>query len=160
MTGHVIHLNAEVAAGQDAVWSVLTDLAHADQILRSVQSVSVPDEGAYRLGTTWRESRAMFGHRGEEELHVIECDAPHRTIHETRLGHDTIRTAYALQTHASDLTKLLLTASVDMRERNRAESLIWDIWGGFSFGATRRMLVHDLEDIRVEAERRHGLTRS
>lgn len=161
MTGHVIHLSTEVAAGQDTVWSVVTDLAHADRILRSVSAVSVPDAGSYGLGTTWRETRSMFGHHGEEELHVTECDAPHRTIHETRLGHDTIRTAYSLQQHAVDRTRLLLTANVDMSERNRAEELMWNVWGGFSFEATRRMLEHDLEDIRAEAQRRHaGLTGS
>ncbi|KQY63951.1 MULTISPECIES: SRPBCC family protein [unclassified Nocardioides] len=156
MTGHVIHLNTEVEADPDTVWQVLTDLVHADHILRSVDSVELTSDGPYAAGTTWREKRTMFGHHGVEELEVTVAEAPHRTIHETRLGHDRIRTAYSLQSHTGERTKLLLTANIDIGERNRAESLMWNIWGGFSFDATRRMLTHDLEDIKAEAEQRIG----
>lgn len=153
MTGHVIHLHTEVEADRETVWSVLTDLAHADHILRSVKSVELLSEPPYDVGTTWRENRSMFGHRGDEELHVTESVPPERTIHETRLGHDTIRTSYSLQPHGPR-TKLLLTANVDMGERSSTGNLMWHVWGGFSFDATRRMLGHDLEDIKQEAERR------
>ncbi len=135
---------------------VLTDLVHADHILRSVESVELISDGPYGVGTTWHERRAMFGHRGDEELHVTTAEAPFRTIHETKLGHDRIRTAYSLQSHSGARTKLLLTANIDTAERNRAEALMWNIWGGFSFDSTRRMLNHDLEDIKSEAETRVG----
>ncbi|KRF17987.1 hypothetical protein ASG90_06620 [Nocardioides sp. Soil797] len=156
MTGHVIHLDIEIEAPPETVWQVLTDLPHADHILRSVKQVEPLGEPGYGVGTTWRETRAMFGHHGDEELHVVESVKPHRTLHETKLGHDRIRTAYSLQSHAGDHTKLLLTANIDTSERNRAEDLMWHIWGGWGFGATRRMLNHDLEDIRAEAERRRA----
>lgn len=153
MTGHVIHLNTEVGADPDTVWQVLTDLVHADHILRSVDSVELTSEGPYAAGTTWREKRAMFGHHGVEELEVTLAEEPRHTIHETQLGHDRIRIAYSLQPHPG-ITKLLLTANIDTGQRSKAETLMWNIWGGFSFDATRRMLNHDLEDIKAEAEKR------
>jgi len=156
MTGHVIHLSMEIDADQDTVWSVLTDLSHTADILRSVQSADRISDGPYDVGTSWHERRSMFGHKGDEELRVTESDPPRRTIHETQLGHDRIRTAYSLQPMPASGTKLLLTASVDMGERNAAETLMWNIWGEFSFESTRKMLRHDLEDIKGEAERRAG----
>lgn len=154
MTGHVIHLNTSIHATPEAIWGVLTDLPHAADILRSVTSAELLSEGEYDVGTTWREDRKIFGHHGAEELHVLESEPPRRTIHETKLGHDRIRTAYSLQRNPDGSTKLLLTATVDMAERSAAEKLIWNTWGNLSFESTKRMLQQDLEDIGREAERR------
>ncbi len=154
MTGHVIHLTTAINASPQVIWGVLTDLPHIADILRSVKSVELLSDGEYDVGTTWREERSLFGHRGKEELHVTESEPPRRTIHETKLGHDRIRTAYSLQSNPDGTTKLLLTATVDMHERSAREQFAWNTWGNFSFESTRKMLQHDLEDIGREAERR------
>lgn len=156
MTGHVIHLSTEITADQPTVWGVLTDLPHTPDILRSVRSVDRISDGDYGVGTTWHESRSIFGHRGDEELHVTESDPPRRTIHETRLGHDRVRTSYSLQPspHGDRETKLLLTASIDIHERRPGGNFLWNTWGNLGFESTKRMLAHDLEDIKAEAERR------
>jgi hypothetical protein len=156
VTGHVIHLGTTIEADQETVWGVLTDLPHVSEILRSVTSSEVLSEGEYDVGTTWREDRTFFGHHGTEELHVTESEPPRRTIHETRLGNDQIRTAYSVQPGYGGGTKLLLTATVDMHERNAAGNFVWNTWGNISFEQTRKMLVHDLEDIGAEAERRQA----
>lgn len=156
MTGHVIHLSTEIAADQETVWSVLTDLAHSSDVLRSVKSVDRISEGDYAVGTTWHETRAIFGHKGDEELHVTESEPPHRTIHETRLGHDRVRTSYSLQPspQGPGHSRLLLTSSVDVHERLPGGNLLWNTWGNIGFEKTRRMLAHDLEDIKGAAESR------
>jgi hypothetical protein len=156
VTGHVIHLSTTIEADQETVWGVLTDLPHVSDILRSVRSSEVLSEGEYGVGTTWREDRTFFGHHGTEELHVTESEPPRRTIHETKLGHDRIRTAYSVQPGYGGGTKLLLTAAVDMHERTAAGSFAWNTWGNISFEQTRKMLAHDLEDISAEAERREA----
>ena len=154
MTGHVIHLSQTIKARPEFIWDVITDLPHAADILRSVKSATLMTEGEYGVGTTWREDRTFFGHHGEEELHVTESEAPRRTIHETKLGHDKIRTAYSIQPTSDGSTKLLVTVAVDMHERTRAENLIWNTWGNITFEQTKKMLAQDLEDIAREAERR------
>lgn len=158
MTGHVIHLSTSINATAEAIWDVLTDLPHAADILRSVKSAELLTEGGYDVGTTWREDRSMFGHHGREELHVTESEPPRRTIHETKLGHDKIRTAYSIQPSSDGTTKLLMTVTVDMQERSKAEQLLWNTWGNISFETTKKMLSHDLEDIAKEAERRDSLS--
>lgn len=156
MTGHVIHLSTSIRATPQDIWDVLTDLPHAADILRSVKSAELLTEGPYDVGTTWRENRTFFGHHGEEELHVVESQPPRRTIHEVKLGHDQVRTAYSIQHNHEGTTKLLLTVTVDMRERTARENLVWNTWGNISFEATKKMLQQDLEDIGAEAERRAG----
>ncbi len=154
MTGHVIHLSTAINASPETIWGVITDLPHAAEILRSVKTTSLLSEGEYDVGTTWHEDRSFFGHNGDEELHVTESEPPRRTIHETKLGHDKIRTAYSIQPNSDGSTKLLVTAAVDMHERTRAENLVWNTWGNITFEATKKMLAQDLEDIAKEAERR------
>lgn len=156
MTGHVIHLSTSINATPEAVWDVLTDLPHVADILHSVKSAELLTEGEYDVGTTWREDRSFFGHHGQEELHVTESEPPRRTIHETKLGHDKVRTAYSIARNPDGTTKLLMTATVDMKERSKAEQLIWNTWGNISFETTKKMLAHDLEDIAAEALRRSG----
>lgn len=156
MTGHVIHLNTTINAAPEAIWEVVTDVAHAAEILRSVKSAELLTEGEYAVGTTWREERTFFGHHGTEELQVTECDAPRRTLVETKLDRDRIRTAYSIQPHSGRPTRLLVTAAVDMHERSQASKLAWNTWGNVSYEATRKMLQQDLEDIRAEVERRAG----
>jgi hypothetical protein len=156
VTGHVIHLSTAINASPEAVWDVLTDLPHAADILRSVKTAELLTEGEYAVGTTWREDRTFFGHKETEELHVTESEPPRRTIHETKVGHDKIRTAYSIQPSTEGGTKLLLTVTIDMSERTQRERLTWNTWGNISFEQTKKVLEHDLEDIGREAERREA----
>lgn len=152
MTGHVIHEYTIVDARPDTVWDVLTDLPRLADTLRSVKSVEA-DEG-YDVGTTWREDRTFFGHHGTEELVVTECEHGRRTVQETTLRHDTIRTCWRLRPTAEGATKLMVTVTVDVSRRTPFEQFAWNTWGGLQFEATRRMIRQDLDDIRTEAERR------
>lgn len=157
MTGHVIHLNTTIDASPETIWGVLTDLPHTAEILGSVKSAELITDGEYDVGTTWREERNFFGHHGEEELHVIESEPPSRTLHETRLRHDRIRTAYLIERTADGTaSRLLITATMDVSGRTKSELMRWNVLGRHSFESTRRMLIRDLEDIRIEAEKREG----
>ena len=78
MAGHIIYLNATLPAPPQVVWDVLTDVDNADQVFRSISDSELLTEGPYDVGTTWHEKRTMFGHHGEEELHVVECEAPRK----------------------------------------------------------------------------------
>ena len=96
MAGHIIHVHTTIPAPPEQVWDVITDVAHADQVLRSVSDTEVLTDGAYGVGTAWREKRTLFGHHGPEQLHVVEAEAPVRTVVEAEVGDDVIRTAYRL----------------------------------------------------------------
>ncbi|WP_203338153.1 SRPBCC family protein [Nocardioides limicola] len=162
MAGHVIHIHTTIPAPPEAIWEVITDVGRHADILRSVSHSELLTEGDYRVGTTWREDRTLFGHHGSEELHVVASTPPMRTQFETRLGHDTVVTSFTLtptpNSGASDgpETRLSMTTAVDMADRSKAAEFVWRVFGEFSYQATHRMLEHDLEDIRDEVVRRRG----
>ncbi len=156
MAGHIIYLNKTLPAPPQLVWDVLTDVANADQVFRSISDSRLLTDGPYDVGTTWHEKRTMFGHHGEEELHVVECEAPRKALVETRLGHDTVRTSYRLTPMGSesDHTRVAMTTTVATDDRTITEKLAWNFFGGFNHDRTRRMLEHDLEDLEAEVKRR------
>lgn len=156
MASHVIILNATIPAPPSVVWDVITDVGRADQIFRSVSGSEKLTEGPFDVGTVWHEKRTLFGHHGEEELHVVECEAERRAVVDTRLGHDTIRTSYRLtpQGTSGGHTRLAMTTTMIESDRTTAEKLAWQFFGGFSYERTRRMLQHDLEDLEAEVKRR------
>lgn len=156
MAGHIIYVHETVPASPAAVWEVITDVERADEVLRSVTDSHLVTEGELGVGSVWREKRSIFGHHGEEELHVVECNPPRRLLVETRLDRDTVRTAYSLTPAGGheDRTRLAMTTTVQMSGRTPVGNLAWRFFGGFSYDATRRMLEHDLEDITAEVARR------
>lgn len=157
MASHIIYLNAMLPAPPQVVWDILTDVDNADEIFRSVSGSKKLTEGPYDVGTTWHEKRTMFGHHGEEELHVVVCEAPSKTVIETRLGHDTVRTSYRLTpmgTGEHSQTRVAMTTNVATTDRTVAEKVAWNFFGGFSHERTRKMLQHDLEDLAAEVKRR------
>lgn len=156
MAGHIIHVHGTIPAPPEQVWEVITDIAHADDVLRSVSEPYLLTEGEYDVGTTWRERRTLFGHHGPEELQVVESEPPRRTVVEAEVGHDVIRTAYRLTPAGPDHrdTRLAMTTTVVMSGRSPMSRAMWAMFGGFSYDRTRRVLEHDLEDIEAEACRR------
>jgi hypothetical protein len=156
MAGHIIYVHATLPAPPAAVWDVITDVAHADRVFRSVHDSELVSDGPFGVGTVWREKRTLFGHRGEEELEVVECDPPMSLAVETRLRHDVVRTSYRL-TGFGDRARLAMTTSVHMEGRSAIERLAWKFFGGFSYEHTHRMFEHDLEDIAEEVRRRVGI---
>lgn len=155
MAGHIIHVHGTIPAPPEHVWDVITDIAHADTVLRSVRSCEVLTEGAYAVGTAWREQRNLFGHHGTEDLHVVEADPPRRTVVEAAVGDDVIRTAYRLTPDPDGgRTRLAMTTTVEMSHRSAVSRAMWAVFGGFSYDHSRKVLEHDLEDIEAEACRR------
>lgn len=156
MAGHIIYVHDTVPAPPATVWEVITDVEGADRFLRSVTGSHLMTEGDFGVGSAWRERRTIFGHHGQEELHVVECDPPRRLLVETRLGRDTVRTAYSLTPPGGhdDRTRLAMTTTVQMADRTPVGTLAWQFFGGFSYDASRRMLERDLEDITTEVARR------
>lgn len=156
MASHIIYLNTTIPAPPQVVWDVLTDVDNADQIFRSVSGSELLTEGPYDVGTVWHEKRTLFGHHGEEELHVVECEPARRAVVDTRLGHDTVRTAYRLTPTgpSQGSTRLAMTTTMIATERTTAEKLAWSFFGGFSYDRTRKMLQHDLDDLEAEVKRR------
>lgn len=160
MAGHIIYTHSTIKAPPEAVWDVITDVAHADSVLRSVTETEALSDGTYDVGTTWREKRNVFGHHETEQMHVVECEAPRKVVVEAEAGVDTIRTSYRLTPADPDnaSTRLAMTTTIEMRDRSAVSRAMWRMFGNFSFEHTRKVLEHDIEDIEAEAVRRSSAT--
>jgi hypothetical protein len=153
MTGHVIHLDRQIYATQDQVWSVLTNIGYSAQIIRSVNNVQLLDGGDdFGVGTRWREDRTLMGHHGTEELEVVEAQKPSHFALRTIRDRDVVTITYTL-TPLEQGTRLSLTLVDDMTARGAPSALAWSLFGEVSMHSTRRMLAHDLDDVANTAER-------
>ena len=94
MAGHIIHGHGTLSAPPEQVWDVITDVAHANDVLRSVSETELLTEGEYDVGTSWRERRTLFGHHGPEEMQVVESQPPLRTVVEAVAGPALTQQAY------------------------------------------------------------------
>lgn len=56
------------------VWSVFTDLESSPEHLSAVEDVVVLTDGPFAVGTTWRETRKMFGRTATEEMQVTALE--------------------------------------------------------------------------------------
>lgn len=56
------------------VWSVFTDLESSQEHLSAVADVEVLTDGPFAVGTTWRETRKMFGRTATEEMQVTALE--------------------------------------------------------------------------------------
>jgi hypothetical protein len=156
MAGHIIYTHSTIPAPPEAVWDVITDVAHADTVLRSVSAAEAAEPGQFDVGTTWRERRNVFGHHGMEDMRVVECEAPLKAVVEADAGTDTIRTSYRLTPADAERrsTRLAMTTTIEMKQRSAVSRALWRMFGTHSFEHTRKVLEHDLEDIEAEAVRR------
>lgn len=152
MTGHVIHLDRLIDATPDQVWRVLTDIEHSAETIRSVENVELLDgHTSFQVGTRWRENRTLMGHKGTEELEVIEAQEPSHFAVRTTRAKDVVTMTYTLSPLTNG-TRLSLTLVDDMHERGVGGAIAWALFGEVSMHSTRRMLEHDLADIASAAE--------
>lgn len=132
MTGHVIHVHTTTKAAPETVWDLLADPQRS-------------------IGQRNRDK--LFGHH-HVAPDVVESEPPRRLVEQTHAGHDQVTIAWSVQHAAHDETKLLCTATLDVRERSVGEKLKWNMFGEHGYNATRKALEADLAEICAEAERR------
>ena len=64
----------------DRVFKGLTQVEAFNEWMPNLVRIEVLTEGAFGIGTRWRETRKMFGKEGGELFEVTACDAEARTL--------------------------------------------------------------------------------
>lgn len=147
-----ITLTRSIAAPPSAVWAVLTDLDAAPETLRGVTSVERLDDGEYRVGTRWRETRVMFGKAATEEMQVVEAVPAQRTVVTAESGRARYRTIFEL-TPTSAGTDLTMEFSGVSGPLGAAAQLLMALAGPLAKRATTKAMRQDLDDIAAATER-------
>lgn len=138
----------------ERVWSVFTDLAASQDRLSAVEKVEVVTEGPFRVGTTWRETRKMFGRTETEEMHVTEVDDQvSYTVEATAQG-TTYRSRFDFTAQEPSGTRVVFTFTGETPGgvRKVVGAVLWPLLRGKVAKELRR----DLDDLAAYCERTRG----
>lgn len=145
-----VHVSHEIAVAPEVVWPILVGVDAWVETIEAIEAVERLDDGVgFGLGTTWRETRTMFGKKATEVMEVTEFE-------------EGVRYATFAESHGSkyysevrvDPTDEGCRLSMNFRgEAQTALTRIADVTIGRLFmGATRKALAKDLADIGAAAE--------
>ncbi|MFE5485883.1 SRPBCC family protein [Streptomyces sp. NPDC056527] len=143
-----------IAATPGPVWEALTDLKDLERVLSGVERVEVLTEGAFGVGTRWRETRRMMGKEATEEMTVTEAVPPDRyvTVADSHGMHYV--SEIALRPDGTSATTVRMTFSASPAEGSRMGFLA-KLLSGLGSKAVSRALAKDLDDVAASVERRH-----
>lgn len=140
-----IEVSRHIAAEPDRVWAAIADVANSAQMLSAIESVQmVAGSSPVEVGTTWRETRGVFGRSATEEMRVTWID-PGRSY--------TVRAHSSGTDYESTLTVdqapdgALLTMTFAARATTAASRLMLAMLGWVVRGSTRKSLEQDLADV-------------
>ena len=151
MSGHTIVLEQTSTATVDRVWSVLTDLAGAAEVLSGVQRIEVLSPGPYAVGTTWRETRSMMGKSETQEMTVAVVQPPNRTVVTAEAAGVHYTTEFTLRSIGNG-SLIRMEFSGEQPEASLASKITWAVFGRLGAMITKRVMAADLRDIAAAAE--------
>jgi hypothetical protein len=145
-----LNVSREIAADPIAVWSIVVGMDGWVEAIGAIEAVErLDDLEGFGLGTSWRETRTMFGKKATEDMEVTEFE-------------DGVRYGTSAESHGSkyyseirvDPTDVGCRLSMNFRaEAQTASARIADATLGRLFmRATRKALAKDLADIGAAAE--------
>jgi uncharacterized protein YndB with AHSA1/START domain len=140
-----IEVNRHIAAEPERVWAAIADVANSAHVLSAIESVQImAGSSPVEVGTTWRETRTVFGRSATEEMRVTAVD-PGRsyTVRAHSSGTDYESTLTIDQ--APDGT--VLTMTFGARATTPASRLMSAMLGWVVRGSTRKSLEQDLADV-------------
>ena len=144
-----VKVERDVGASPALVWGVITDLDHSADVISGIIKIERLDDGSgFEVGTSWNETRKMFGREATELLEVSHIE-PGRsyTIEATGPGVRYV-TVMAVEPTAGGT---LLSMSFE----GHATSVVAKIGaflGRFFQGKMRQLIEQDLADIAAAAE--------
>ena len=151
MAGRELTVKRLVHAPPEAVWSALTDLSAAPEILRGVSRLELLEGSGYDVGTRWRETRRLFGMEESQTMEVADCDPPRSTVVTSRSAGVEYRKVYDLEP-VDDGTLLKVCFGASHPDPNLLQRLTAALFGHVGAAVTTRLLTQDLADVGARAE--------
>ena len=145
-----VTVQRNIAAPPERVWSVITDLPGSPQNITSIDAVDIVEGDGFDVGTTWNETRTMFGKSVTERMEVTAIDEPNSYVVES----DSRGTHYVSTfTLAADGDSgSVLTMSFSGEPSGTASRLFASVMARMFASATRKAIEQDLADIAAAAE--------
>ena len=139
-----------VDASSDRVWQVVTNIDAWPDVITGIKSVErLDDSTGFVVGTTWRETRVLFGKEATEEMSVTAIDEGSSYTVEAE-SHGAHYTSVINLDQNGDGTDLSM--SFGAKTTGFFAAVMSKTIGKAFEGSTRKALEKDLKDIATAAE--------
>lgn len=152
MTSRTVVVERRIAAAQGTVWEALTDLRGMAQVLSGVSKTEVLTDGAFDVGTRWRETRRMFGKEATEEMRVTASEPPERYVAEAESHGTHYVSEWALRADGPATTTVRMTFTAE--PAGGFTGLLAKVLGGVGARAVSKAIAKDLDDVATVVEGR------
>jgi hypothetical protein len=150
----IVEAQVTINGSKAAIWAVITNIENASNTIGSIQKVEVLEKPEHGLvGFKWRETRTLFGKTATEEMWIT--DAAQNEFYKTRAeSHGFIYTCtLSISAHNGSSS---LTMTHDSRPQGFVAKLLSFPMGLLFKGIMKKVLLQDLNDIRVAVEHQGG----
>ena len=146
-----LDISRDVSAPADVVWTIMTDLENAADTISAIQAIVILSEPQeFNVGTTWRETRTMFGKQATEEMTVTQVDPGISYVVEAE-SHGA-RSTTIMQVVAPGESSSRISTSFDAEPTGTMAKFMTATVGKLFQSATRKAFARDLDDIAAAAE--------
>ena len=145
-----MEVSRDTTASQASVWSVLIDLENAPDVIAGIDAVEIlTSDQPFGIGTTWRETRTMFGKSATEEMRVTSVDEGRAYTVESESSGTTYTSEMRVEpTDAGSR----ITMSFSGEPSGSMAKFFASTVGKLFESGTRKALEQDLADIAAAAE--------
>lgn len=146
-----IHVSREVNAPASVVWGLITDLEGSVDTISAIEKVEIlSGDGAFGVGTTWRETRTMFGKKATEEMEVTEVAEGESYVVVARPDSANYRTVMAVVSTGEGSSTVSMEFGAD--PKGTFTRLMGATVGKMFEGKMKKAIATDLDDIAAAAE--------
>ncbi|MEU9732010.1 SRPBCC family protein [Streptomyces sp. NPDC048002] len=153
MTSKSVTVERRIAVPRETVWAALTDLVGMERVLSGVTKVEVLSDGAFGVGTRWRETRRMFGKDATEEMWVTRCEAPEGYVVEAESHGSHYVSEWELRADGPETTTVRMTFGASSTGGG-IMNVLAKVMGPVGARAVRKAIEKDLDDVAAALEGR------
>lgn len=144
--------SVEIAAPPEAVWRVIADIHNAANVISGIKEIQVLEEptGPGIVGLKWKETREWMGKDAVEVIWITDASAP--SFYDTRAESHGCIYQSKLQLEPNQ-AGTRLTMTFDCQPETFGARAMWFLTGWMAKKAVGKMIVQDLNDLKVAIER-------
>ena len=146
-----IQVSRHVNAPASVVWRIITDLEGSVDTISAIEKVEILSEDAsFGVGTTWRETRTMFGRKATEEMTVVDVIAGQSYVVEADPDSANYTSVMAVASTGEGSCTISMEFGAD--PKGTFTKLMGATVGRMFAGSMKKAIAADLKDIASAAE--------
>ncbi len=148
-----IKLSRTVNAPAAVVWATITDMDAWTTVISGITSVERLDDGTtFDVGTSWRETRTMFGKEATEDMAVTELVEGESYVVEADSNGAHYRSVFTVEADGNDVSTIRMTFAGE--PKGVVSQVMAATIGRLFMPATRKVMQVDLDELAAAAEAR------